>query len=112
MLDFLPLYVLGGILLVLYFLFLRPRRGGKDAPPLVLNSPALPGPLGMAFEFGKSPVKMIRRCYDLYGGVFTVPVCISNAKDQFPSAFHAVEKRHFYANLKRQKHSDALTSFS
>mmetsp|Transcript_2259 Transcript_2259/g.3254 ORF Transcript_2259/g.3254 Transcript_2259/m.3254 type:complete len:484 (+) Transcript_2259:39-1490(+) len=74
MLDFLPLYVLGGILLGLYFLFLRPRRGGKDAPPLVLNSPALPGPLGMAFEFGKSPVKMIRRCYDLYGGVFTVPL--------------------------------------
>ena len=74
MLDLTPLYYIGGVLFLLYFLVLRPRRGGKDAPPTVLSSPVFPGPIGMAIEFGKGPVAMIQRCYELYGGVFTIPV--------------------------------------
>jgi hypothetical protein len=61
--------------LVLWFGFLRPRRGGKDAPPLVLDSPAYPIPfLGLLMEFFKSPHTMMKRCYSEYGSIFTIPV--------------------------------------
>lgn len=64
------------VLLASLLLFLRPRKAGrKDAPPLITSSPVSSVPLlGPAIEFGKSPVKMVRRCYDDYGPVFTVPV--------------------------------------
>jgi hypothetical protein len=68
----LPLYIAGAVLFLVYFLFLRPRRGGKNAPPLVMSSPV--GPLAMALEFGQGPVKMVERCYKAYGSVFTIPV--------------------------------------
>jgi len=74
MLDLYPFYVLGLIILVLYYVLLKPRRGGKDAPPVVDFSPIVSGPFGMILEFGKSPVRMIRRCYDLYGGIYTIPL--------------------------------------
>lgn len=56
--------------------FLWPRVSSKsDAPPMVFSSPIVKIPLfGIAIEFGMSPVKMVRRCYDKYGPVFTVPV--------------------------------------
>ena len=67
------------LLLALALLFfLRPRKAGskyKDAPPMVTKSTVSSVPLlGPAIEFGKSPVKMVKRCYDDYGPVFTVPV--------------------------------------
>ena len=67
------------VLLTLAVLFfLRPRKAGskyKDAPPMVTKSTVSSVPLlGPAIEFGKSPVKMVKRCYDDYGPVFTVPV--------------------------------------
>jgi hypothetical protein len=68
-------YGLGIFGFLIYLLLLRPRRGGKDAPPLVLSSPV--GPLAMALEFGKGPVQMIQRCYHAYGSVFTIPVRLS-----------------------------------
>ena len=72
----LPLALLVPLLLITSLLFLRPRKSGrKDAPPLITTSPVSSVPLlGPAIEFGKSPVKMVRRCYDDYGPVFTVPV--------------------------------------
>lgn len=70
---FVAVYIAGAILLAVYLVLLRPRRGGKDAPPLVLSSPL--GPLAMALEFGKGPIHMINRCYNTYGSVFTIPVC-------------------------------------
>ena len=64
------------VLSVLFFL--RPRKAAskyKDAPPMVTRSTVSSVPLlGPAIEFGKSPVKMVKRCYDDYGPVFTVPV--------------------------------------
>jgi hypothetical protein len=67
---------------------LHPRRGGKNAPPMVLNSPIVNVPyIGMALEFGKSPVKMVRRCFDSYGPVFTVPVR-SSEKPMLLSKIH------------------------
>jgi len=46
-----------------------------DAPPMVLSSPVVKIPIiGQALEFGMSPVKMTKRCYDQYGPVFTVPI--------------------------------------
>jgi len=56
--------------------FLRPRKAHQsDAPPMVLSSPVVKIPLiGQAIEFGMSPVKMTKRCYDQYGPVFTVPI--------------------------------------
>jgi hypothetical protein len=64
-----------GAILLSIWLVLRPRKGGANAPPVVLTSPVVPIPLiGMALEFGKSPVKMIKRCLDQYGSVFTIPV--------------------------------------
>ena len=73
------LFVTVPVLLTLAVLFfLRPRKAGskyKDAPPMVTKSTVSSVPLlGPAIEFGKSPVKMVKRCYDDYGPVFTVPV--------------------------------------
>mmetsp|Transcript_2114 Transcript_2114/g.4685 ORF Transcript_2114/g.4685 Transcript_2114/m.4685 type:complete len:125 (+) Transcript_2114:36-410(+) len=59
----------------LFFVF-RPRtKGGKAGPPVVTSSPVCGLPvIGTIVEFGKSPVKMVQRCYEEYGPVFTVPV--------------------------------------
>jgi hypothetical protein len=65
------------VLSLLYaFFVLRPRtKGGSSAPPTVTNSPVSGLPVvGTIVEFGKSPVKMVQRCYEEYGPVFTVPV--------------------------------------
>jgi len=58
------------------FFVLRPRtKGGKHGPPLVTSSPVSKLPVvGTIVEFGISPVKMVQRCYEEYGPVFTVPV--------------------------------------
>ena len=73
-----PLVAIPTIGLLLLLLLLRPRKahaGVKNAPPMVTNSPVVKIPLiGQILEFGMSPVKMTRRCYDQYGPVFTVPV--------------------------------------
>lgn len=62
--------VLSGLLFLV-----RPRHGGNKAPPMVLSSKIAPYPLiGPLVEFAKSPVKMVRRCYDDYGPVYTVPI--------------------------------------
>ncbi|KAK1748990.1 sterol 14alpha-demethylase [Skeletonema marinoi] len=64
------------VLSLLYaFFVLRPRtKGGSSAPPTVTNSPVSGLPVvGTIVEFGKSPVKMVQRCYEEYGPVFTVP---------------------------------------
>ena len=54
----------------------RPRtKGGSTSPPIVTTSPISKLPvIGTIVEFGISPVKMVQRCYDTYGPVFTVPV--------------------------------------
>ena len=70
---------LSGIPLLCFFgllYFLRPRKASQEnAPPMVLHSPVVKIPLiGQAIEFGMSPVKMTKRCYEKYGPVFTVPV--------------------------------------
>uniref|UniRef100_A0A7S2EDL1 Uncharacterized protein n=1 Tax=Trieres chinensis TaxID=1514140 RepID=A0A7S2EDL1_TRICV len=55
--------------------FLRPRTKGGNSPPMVTSSPVCGIPLiGPMIEFGKSPVKMARRCYDDMGPIFTVPI--------------------------------------
>jgi hypothetical protein len=57
-----------------YFL-LRPRKGGKDAPPTVVESSVVPIPvIGVMAEFFKSPNTMVQRCLADYGPVFTIPV--------------------------------------
>jgi hypothetical protein len=58
-----------------WFLALRPRKGGKNAPPLVSESSVVPLPLiGVISEFLKSPNDMMRRCYKDYGQIYTIPV--------------------------------------
>jgi hypothetical protein len=75
-----PLEITVGIAALLCGLFwvilLRPRRGGPQAPPLVTSSPAVPLPslLGVLAEFFRSPNTMVKRCYQDYGSVFTIPV--------------------------------------
>lgn len=66
-----PLLLILGVLF-----FLRPRFAkNSDAPPMVLSSPVVKIPLiGQVLEFGLSPVKMTKRCYEQYGPVFTVPI--------------------------------------
>jgi hypothetical protein len=55
-----------------WFLLLRPRRGGTT--PLVLHAPAFPIPLvGVLMEFFKGPNDMIKRCHEQIGPVFTIP---------------------------------------
>ena len=62
---------------LLYLLLVfRPRtKGGSTAPPVVTSSPVSKLPvIGTIVEFATSPVKLVQRCYDDYGPVFTVPV--------------------------------------
>jgi hypothetical protein len=61
------------------FFVVRPRtKGGPHAPPVVTSSPVSSLPVvGTIVEFGKSPVKMVQRCYEDYGPVFTVPVSLA-----------------------------------
>ncbi|KAL7428973.1 hypothetical protein ACHAXH_005164 [Discostella pseudostelligera] len=72
----LALVSLLALLTLLYATFVfRPRtKGGKFGPPIVTTSPVCGIPvIGTIIEFGKSPVKMVQRCYEDYGPVFTVP---------------------------------------
>ena len=76
-----PLLLTITITSILSFLFytlciVRPRtKGGAQGPPIVTSSPISKVPIiGTIIEFGISPVKMVQRCYDMYGPVFTVPV--------------------------------------
>lgn len=72
------LYVVLAMVTALVMLILSPRfKGSKDAPPLVTESKIVPIPIiGVIVEFFISPNKMIQRCYDDYGPVFTIPVRI------------------------------------
>lgn len=60
---------------VLWFV-LRPRRGGKNAPPLVTDypSPVSVPFFGILIEFFSGPQKLIQRCVEEIGPVFTIPV--------------------------------------
>jgi hypothetical protein len=71
---------IGGVLFVVWYVFLRPRRGGKDAPPLASDFGGGPFPVpivGHLMEFFSSPNSMIQRCTKEIGPVFTIPVRLS-----------------------------------
>ena len=77
------LSILSFFTLTIYtFLILKPRtkiaKTGGSSPPVITTSPISKLPVvGTIIEFGISPVKMVQRCYEEYGPVFTVPVsCI------------------------------------
>jgi hypothetical protein len=68
-------YYLALGLITLWWFLLRPRGGGKGSPPLVTESKLMPIPfVGVVSEFLKSPHEMMKRCYNDYGQVFTIPV--------------------------------------
>lgn len=68
-------YVAVSILVAIWFFLLRPRTGGKNAPPTVTWSTVVPVPIfGVIIEFFKSPNTMVKRCLKDIGPVFTVPV--------------------------------------
>jgi fructose 1,6-bisphosphatase len=72
-----PVFVAVASITVLSFLWtvlLRPRRGGKDAPPLVVSGKSNIPFIGVLLEFFSSPNKMVQRCLNDYGPVFTIPV--------------------------------------
>ena len=60
------------VFIVLYFTLPRKAKN-NDAPPMIKSAVKIPL-IGQMIEFGKSPVKMVQRCYEEYGPVFTVPV--------------------------------------
>jgi hypothetical protein len=64
------------VLVTIWYMLLRPRRGHtKNPPPLVTFSKKYPVPLiGQLIEFFSSPHEMMKRCYNDYGPVFTIPV--------------------------------------
>jgi hypothetical protein len=67
--------VVFGVAFLLWYVLLRPRRGGQNAPPTVTESPVVPLPVfGVIAEFFKSPNTMMKRCVADYGPVFTIPV--------------------------------------
>lgn len=61
-------------LVIVLVLILQPRKGGDNAPPMVTESIVKVPFFGRAIEFGKSPMKMLKRCYDMYGPVYTIPI--------------------------------------
>jgi hypothetical protein len=64
------------IVLLIWTLLLRPRRGNcKDAPPLVAVANNNIPFIGILIEFFSSPNNMVQRCVKDYGPVFTIPVC-------------------------------------
>lgn len=65
--------VIPTILFVSALFFLRPRKGGENAPPMIKSNVNIPI-FGPCIEFGKSPMKMVKRLYDDYGPVYTVPI--------------------------------------
>jgi len=69
------LQIAAAVVFLLWFVLLRPRKGGKDAPPTVTASRVVPIPVfGVLAEFFKSPNTMVKRCVEDYGSVFTIPV--------------------------------------
>jgi len=68
-----PLIAIPAVLLLAVLLVLRPRKGGKDAPPMITATSAVPI-FGPVLEFVKNPMAMVKRCYKDYGPVYTVPV--------------------------------------
>lgn len=69
---FSPMVALPLAFLFLFLYLTIPRHAkNEDAPPMVKSNIPL---IGTVLEFAKSPVKMVRRCYDDYGPVFTVPM--------------------------------------
>lgn len=68
-----PIILVPALFFVGLLFLLRPRKGGKDAPPMVQSNPSIPI-VGPCIEFGKSPMKMVKRCYDDYGPIFTLPI--------------------------------------
>jgi hypothetical protein len=67
--------IVASVAFLFWFLALRPRRGGKNAPPIVFNSSLIPIPfVGVMAEFFKGPHNMMKRCNEDYGPVFTIPV--------------------------------------
>jgi hypothetical protein len=77
--------VIFGLITAWYFV-IRPRHGKtKNAPPLVSSSTVYPIPIiGHIVEFFKSPHSMVKRCYDDYGPVFTIPVRFVMFTDKRP----------------------------
>jgi len=77
-----PLLPLAAVALLFVYQLLvsRPRsKGGSRGPPVVTSSPVVGIPVvGTILEFGCSPVKMVQRCHDEYGPVFTVPVRVES----------------------------------
>jgi hypothetical protein len=66
----------GAGLFLVWYALLRPRRGGKHAPPLVTDcgGGSWVPLIGHLLEFFRSPNSMIRRCSTEVGPVFTIPV--------------------------------------
>lgn len=60
--------------LLLILVLIYPRQKGDKSPPLV-NASSIPiiGPIiAPLIEFGASPMKMVQRCTDEFGPIFTV----------------------------------------
>jgi len=69
------LQIAAAVAFLFWFTLLRPRKGGKNAPPTVTASSVVPIPIfGVLAEFFKSPNTMVQRCVRDYGSVFTIPV--------------------------------------
>ena len=69
------LQIVALVALAIWYVALRPRKGGKNAPPTVTSSSVCRIPVvGVLVEFFKSPNTMVQRCVKDYGAVFTIPV--------------------------------------
>ena len=67
------LLLIPAVLILVLLVVLTPKKGGKNAPPMISSTVQIPV-VGPALEFVKSPLAMVKRCYDEYGPVYTVPV--------------------------------------
>jgi len=67
-----PAAVVSLVFCAIFLYYTLPRKASNsDAPPMVKSKIPL---IGQIIEFGMSPVKMVFRCYEDYGPVFTVPM--------------------------------------
>ena len=94
------LQIIAVIFGAIWYVMLRPRKGGKNAPPTITSSSVCRIPVfGVLVEFFKSPNTMVKRCAQDYGSIFTIPVRVDKTETTMQSSFSVANSFSFFLSL-------------